>query len=297
VNDKGENAEPGPGWEVGVDRYRDATKWVIAAFGSIGALTVAAVPLARLSDNEIASLPLLTAGVAVAVGGSLLAIIAALWNIAPQAVYPGDVKQAERGRLKRWLWGHARLEHKLHEAPAKFLPTGVSTLADLDPAIDGLERLAARQAVLGTTDPTNKEASAASYERLEGLRRTRRQINGLARFEQARSRFRASLTILVFAAIVTVTGLAIATYGLVNSSDQPIAKLDESAPRTVSIVMTPVGRDTLGSQLGESCVADDIAAIVLAGDPASDAWEVVTIGTPACPTARFTMTATLGTIF
>ncbi len=297
MTEEAKKPEPGSGWEVGVDRYRDATKWVIAAFGSIGALVVAAVPVARLTDNEVGSLPLVTTGVVLAVVGALLAILAALWNLAPQAVYPGDVNVASRHWIKRCLWGHARLEHRLHAAPGSFLPAGINHVADLETAIDGLERLAARQAVLGVTTPGMRDASNASYQRLAALRRTRRQLHGLARFEQARTRFRVSLTILVVAAIATVTGLGIATYGLIDSADEPTVEFNDQTPITVSIVLTPIGVETLGSQLGADCVHDNIAALILAGDPAGDAWEVVTLESAHCPVARFTLTATLGTIF
>lgn len=296
MTDEKKKASQGSGWEVGVDRYRDAAKWVIAAFGAIGALIVGTIPVSRLGENKVGDLGQLTLGVGIAVGGTLLAIISALWNLEPKAIYPGDLQAREGNRFHRRFVGFRRLEHELHKHPSRFLPTGVNRFDELDSAIVNLERLAAIQANAGTTSPAAKDAAAASRERLASYRQVRRHLNGLARFELARTRFIGSLVVLILASLATVSGLALATHGLVDTPNTPEVELSEVKAEPIAIVLTPDGIAALESRLGTECVKSDVSAILLAGNNSTNAWDVVSIASESCAMVRFTLTGTLGTI-
>lgn len=277
------------GWELGVDRYRDATAWVIGAFGAIGAVIVAMVPIAGLAKGEVRSLSGVVVGVSVAASGALIAIIAALWNMSPRAMYPGSLHPVRRSWFRRTFVGWARLEHELAVDPEPLLPAGIRTVDELDDAISNLPRLAAAQSRIAT----DADAVKPTIDRLIRYEASRRNLYGLARFELARTRFAASLIVMSLASMLTVLGLAVASWGLVGSpSNKP--EVSSTVPATAALSVD--GAEALAESLGEDCVDGDIDVVVLAGDRSSSAWDVVTVGSDECKVVRFTLTGALGAL-
>jgi hypothetical protein len=293
------DASPDPGtrdpspWLDAVDRYRDVAKWLIAAFGAIGAVIAGTAPLSGIGNLKANRVDYVVAGGMIALSGVAVVLAATVTILAPQTVYRHQLRAARQGPLRRRFTGLGRFENLLATHPADLLPTGINTVDQLDEAITNLvtagTAMAARAALPadGGEQAARKRAALAINAERRRHENARRQLLDVARFEQAHTRFNRAVLAVLVGGVAAATGLALTLYGIANQPQQPsLPKPTLSDPSPITVTLTPTGTQTLQRRLGLACDTSRLSALLLGGDRISGPWDVVVLPQPGCTPIR-----------
>lgn len=207
-------------WGAAVDRYRDAAKWLVAAFGAIGAVIAGAAPLSALGDMPAGRTAYVVAGAALALAGITAVLVATVAVLVPGAVFGHQLVAKPRSGWKRAFSSLGAMEDLLARHPDEVLPAGITTVAGLSEAIANL-RLAAlamssRAASLGPADPAKGQAersAQAMASTLQSHQRSLRELLSLARYQSARARFNEALVGVLGGGLLTAIGVGTFLYG------------------------------------------------------------------------------------
>ena len=98
-------------------------------------------------------------------------------------------------------------------------------------------------------------------------------------------------------ALAAALGIGATLYGINKAPEET----DDPAPAVaqpvlVNAELTLAGQQALAKLLGESCVKNSIAAILIGGDLAKAPWDLLVLKSPDCAVARITLTESLGTV-
>ena len=136
--------DAGAQYRVAIDRYREAAKWAVGAFGGIGAVLVAALPLAQFGAGFESSPAVVIAGTGLALAGVALAIASTLAVLAPRTVFSFELEAADKNRLVAFFSGGASMQRLLSKHGDVLLPAGIGDMAGLSRAIERIDKIASR---------------------------------------------------------------------------------------------------------------------------------------------------------
>jgi hypothetical protein len=247
VSNASPNSADANPWIDAVDRYREVAKWLIAAFGAIGAVIAGTAPLAGVGNLRTDRVGYVVAGGVTALSGVAIVLAGTVAVLAPRAVYRHQLRAARQGPLRRAFVGLGHFENLLAAHPADLLPPGLATVDQLDQAIANLTTacnvMAARAAAL----PPNSAARAEHQQQAQALNALRIGYQNdlltlvyVARYEQARTRFNQTVVAVLAGGIATAAGLALTLYGIAHQAvPAPSTVRTHSAPTAITVVITP----------------------------------------------------------
>lgn len=291
-------------WDEAVDRYRDVAKWLIAAFGAIGAVIAGTAPLAGIGDLQPERLGYLMAGAAVALTGVVVVLAATITILVPRAVYRSELRAQNQGPFRRTFVGLGRFENLLAEHPEDLLPAGITNIDDLGVAITNLRttgtRTAAKAASVPADDPSRRSYQRAADAIVAASSRHQMALNDLLRvagYEKARTRFHQAVLAVLAGGVAAAAGLALTLYGIGSGpADAPTPGPILSDPSPVTVSLTPVGVQMLQPRLGSGCDGATVPALLIAGDRTDGPWDIVTLPRTGCSVIRVTVTPEVGTV-
>ncbi len=291
-------------WSEAVDRYRDVAKWLVVAFGAVGAVIAGTAPLAGIGDIAPGRLAYVIAGGAIALAGVAGVFASTASVLVPRAVFAYQLRARREGPIRQTFFGLGRLESGLADHPGDFLPDGISDPDSLRSAIANLRLAAIRtaaNAAAQSQSPESRARNERAHQAVSGtLRSHERALDGLlrvARFERARTQFNRGIVVVVLGGMAAATGLALTLYGIGGKVEpKPVPKPALSEPVPVVVSMTPLGIETLGSRLGGGCDLHRVESLLIAGERTAGPWDLVVLPVSGCQPIRFTLTAELGTL-
>lgn len=316
--------DAGAQYRVAIDRYREAAKWAVGAFGGIGAVLVAALPLAQFGAGFESSPAVVIAGTGLALAGVALAIASTLAVLAPRTVFSFELEAADKNRLVAFFSGGASMQRLLFKHGDVLLPAGIGDMAGLSRAIERIDKIASRNSgkphqAVGVA---NLRAQRAEYvAHLE-------ELLWVARLEKMRAAFHWSSASIVAGGLAVGIGVGLLFTGLNDVGAQAKAKAETgkviaetdkisaeaakvraetpSGPKEAEdvdlVVPSPTANVTLtelGRTLFDGCKIapeEQLPAVVLNGDGATGDWTVLVLPTPTCAGGRVELTPELGTL-
>lgn len=267
-----------------IDRFRETAKWLVAAFGAIGATLIASLELGGLGQLEGADELFAVIGLALGVSGVLLALVAAAAILATTRVTLGEIRRSKvlHGFVQREPW----------------LLSGYKSVEDLVTEYEqaASTRIAAYRRRLKATDAASADEADRMYNRanlsLELANPAVDRLLGAVLFEKVQRRWRRRVLPLI-ALGVLLTAVGMAFFATQAPDDPPSADAVAATPVRGFLHLSSEGRDELGESLGEACDLTAVEVVVLASS--DDASEVVTTD-DRCNARRFRVTQDDGRI-
>lgn len=212
-------------WDDAIDCYRDVAKWLIAAFGAVGAVIAGTAPLAGIGDVGSDRIGFVVVGGATALLGVAVVFAATIAVLVPRTVYRHELRARRHGLVSRTFVGLGGIENLLAENPDDLLPPGIGTIEELGQAITNL-RLAAttvatEAARLGSEDPARAEyerAARAMFAAQTSHEQALKDLLRVARYECARTRFNQAVLIVLAGGVAVAVGLALTLYGIASKA-------------------------------------------------------------------------------
>ncbi|HWE55781.1 MAG TPA: hypothetical protein VG435_09720 [Acidimicrobiales bacterium] len=212
-------------WANAVDTYRDVAKWLIAAFGAIGAVIAGTAPLTGIGDVSSKRVGWLAAGGAASLVGITLVLTATMAILVPETVYSHELAARPARRWERALVGMRRFDHMVATHPEDFFPPHIHSFAELAAAISNLQTLYSAQAVkvaqMDAGDAGLVQAQRAltnMQTQLQSLQGLQADLRMVARFEKARTRFHQAILACLGGGLVTAAGIAMVLYGIASKA-------------------------------------------------------------------------------
>jgi hypothetical protein len=213
--------DPSP-FRSAVEQYRTTARWVVGAFGAVGAIVAGSIPFAAISGVEQERLAWAVVGAALALLGVGAAIGSVTASLVPRSVYPHEVTSQDANRVQRWLSARRAVGFTLCHHPKTLLPVGVTSS---DALLDGIVNL--EQEIL--RDPSNE----ALTKRKSVYDAAYSQLQWILRFEKARRAFDRALAATVVAALVTGAGIGMLLWSVEDAkSEADVAKTEAEAAKT-----------------------------------------------------------------
>jgi hypothetical protein len=203
--------------EAPAKAIRDAAKYLIAAFGAIGAVLVGGLSLSALPSGTH---PLLAAvAVAVAVLSLALMIGLGVSVLTPEAITLGGLAEFERSGKRSWVVNRLKADEALFQGQPpdldSFHQTYVQALRD---------RAQKQEEYLQGPDDSRRQASEVAAARAEFLNEAASQLLDTAVYYQLQDKFsprRRTIMILLALVVVAAAGtFAWAAAGSTPSADQ-----------------------------------------------------------------------------
>jgi hypothetical protein len=205
-------------WAMATDRYRDVAKWLVTAFGAMGAVIAGTAPLSVFGHISPSRGGYVAAGAAVA--GVSLVLVATVAVLVPRAVFAHQLVAHKRPWPRRALSSLGRFQDLLARHPEELLPAGVASVGQLSQTIANLRRsslaLSQQAASLGENDPARGQAERAAQAMAATLARHQRALHellSLARYLAARARFNQAMAVVLAGGLVTAAGVGLVLYG------------------------------------------------------------------------------------
>lgn len=205
-------------WADAVDTYRDVAKWLIAAFGAIGAVVAGTAPLSGIGNASSSRVGWLAAGGAAALIGVTIVLASTIAVLIPQAVYRHELRARRRGWWRRTFVGLSRFEDLVATSPQDLIPPEFESLDKFSDAITWLRTRYYDMARRSLTEPTAATAAASMKASLIRYQQVMDDLLMVARFERARTRFNQAAIAVMTGGIVTALGLAMLLYGIASKT-------------------------------------------------------------------------------
>jgi hypothetical protein len=207
-------------WALATDRYRDVAKWLVAAFGAMGAVIAGTAPLSVFGHLGPDRGGYVAGGAAAAVAGVSLVLVASVAVLVPRAVFGHQLVAHERSWPRRALSSLGRFEDLLARHPQELLPARVASVGQLSQAIANLGRsslaLSQHAATLDENDPARGQAERAAQAMAATRARHQRALHellSLAGYLAARARFNQAMVVVMAGGLVTAAGVGLVLYG------------------------------------------------------------------------------------
>jgi hypothetical protein len=258
----------------GIDQLRATAKWLVAAFGALGAALIASVQLRDLGGLTGGDRTRALVGFALGIAGVLIALLAATSVLSAKSVELTELSERSKSapHLRRWFASHVSV-------PSSLLG-GYDTIDTLrsDLVEASRERIDAYRERLNPADSAAYDAASRRYAvanlRLQLVAPVVAPLLEYALFERVRSVWRrVTLPGVVLGVTLATIGTALFVTSLGEKENEPVGAV---AARPVQAVMdlSPDGEAKFSAALGGECDPTAVAVIVLASS--DDGWDVVT---------------------
>jgi len=259
-----------------IEYLRGNVKWTLVAFGAIGTTLLAGSQLSNLGKFQYSDPRLIVALLCavVALGAAAIAIYSAL-----KVAYTGYTE-----------FYHLDAEDVAYIEQNPALLEGFGSVQGLREAYEA----AVQQRHLHlTTEDKDSELIQSDQIWFDYLDELIDHVVSYTRYNRIRRAADKSRLQMTFASVIAAVALVGFAWAANPGADQPTV-LHSPASRA-KLALSGAGRSTLTPVLGAKCVALAKIDVVLLSASASGS-EVVTVGGPDCPVARFTITAGLGSL-
>lgn len=283
-NEKEEPAASG-GLEAAGARIRETAKWMAVTFGAVAGVLVGGLQLTSLKDVTGSSRSDALVGYALAVGGTLVVILAAAVTLTAGRRTLHDL--AGTG-------GKHSLRKKLNEM--EDLRAGWQSIAALvDEANAAISaRTAAWKAWRQNETPQTEAAYKAAIERFSTMKPALDRLTEIASFEHIRRTWAWCRAFVVLGAIAAAVGVAIFAANVGGKPEAEPAKALE--PVVVTAELTPDGLAAHRAELGDNCTGPKIAGVLT--DATDKAWTLLVVPTDnqACGPASIVVQRSEGSL-
>jgi hypothetical protein len=266
---------------AGINRVRDAAKWLIGAYASIGAVLVAGLQLTKLGQIEDHTRLLVAV---VAAFGGLVAVAVAIWKVA-NVLAPVTVKASD-------LAEGTEVDKMTVETPL-LLQAQADSLVDLQQKyVNALHDYQDKREKAWDNTALQPEADVAK-SRVDALGEPLGQLRHMALFVKVQAKFTEARKVLGLAGLGTA--ICVITFAWAAN---PSEKSKQSAmagkhgptieqPSRVSVSVSRIRPSLapLRRRLGKSCGLEEIQAVVVGGSASEP--EVVTLPLNGCNVERF----------
>jgi hypothetical protein len=268
-----------------IAQLRGAAKWLIGAFGAVGAALVAGIQLTQLGGVHHARLWEAVASVVVGVLGVALAIWSASNVLVPSTATVGTLRTSpEFKALRDTVAADPSL---LKDAGSSLEQLSHSNEMALDEALRTYAELSEHP-----EDVHLQTAYTAAEERRSRVEAVVNTLLGLGMFLRVRDLFVVARRFMLAGALLAVAGaLGFVYFANPPTSTQPPPR---SGVEVVRVELTPHGRVSLRRILSRHCHVDDLRAVLLGGPASSPS--VLTFPRPGCLGAHLHLTRSLGVI-
>jgi hypothetical protein len=280
----GEQAVPSYESELAAtaDRIRETAKWLVATFGALAGALVAGLQISDVGELEGADKVIAGAGVLLALVAAVLIVALASVVLARGRVPLGDLAKGRRKLLIA----------ELEQNDGLYAPYG--SVEEFATAVSEQWRKQSESwlRMQTETDATAKEKAKEEFletkKVLPGLNKLNKRLLAVARAEDVRVTFDTLRYAIVGLALVVVAGAG--AFVFVNSVP------DKTDDAEAAVVQTPVpaladltsaGEEALGDSLGDECTFSRIP--VMAISSSDEGWEVVSLPSSGCESARVTI--------
>jgi hypothetical protein len=287
------SAPPPDQFAAAVEQIRSSVKWLIAAFGAVGAILVAGVQLKDIGQLHGTALTNLIIWLAVGVGGVVVAVLAAARVLSPvdgsiQALESGPSMGAVRAKVNN---DATLLQHQA---------TSLSALLE-----SYNQAIAANRAAWSKVSPSDsanastRQDAAATQAKQQSLGATVGFLMRLGVYLRVQQLFNEAKFWMAVGAIAAAGGaVGVAYYAKPPKAATPAAAAGAKkppvfiAPSLVHVSLTPAGRKTLLVQLGTECDLAQLRAVVVSGTTVRP--EIITLPTDKCRALRLTLSRSVG---
>ncbi|MGD9736388.1 MAG: hypothetical protein AB7V58_12415 [Solirubrobacterales bacterium] len=273
--------------DAAIVQIREVVKWLIAAFAAVGALLAAGSQLSEIGHLTGWRLVAAGGGIFLVLVGIALAILKAVRVLTPA---PVSLKELAEGK------DHEEVREKIGADPSLLLGQGDSVGALRSRQQELLQKETDAWGAFGRDEDDSKalrSAERASADRVAADEAVRWLIQ-FARYTEIAALFRHSLRWMTAGAAVAAIGIGLFAWAAhPEDKEEDAAPVVAKAPAAIEIDLSEAGTEALGEKLGARCGPHAVPAVALGGE--ADALEVVTVPSPTCALARFTLTGSLGT--
>jgi hypothetical protein len=286
-----EEKEKKPSAEEGLsearERIRTTAQWMMVTFGAVAGVLVAGLQLTSLQDTVGDARTDALWGYGLAVGGTLLAILAAAITLT-----------AGRRSLHNLSGTGGRLTLRKRLNDMTDLRAGFDSVADLVRRTNDAIRARAQAWLTLRADPENAEKKKAfddAKAEAAVLVPLADRVTDVASFEHIRRTWAVCRVFVVGGAMVAAVGVAIFAVNAGKPKEEEEAALAQT-PAVGQARFTAEGAEAHRATLGEGCRARRVAVIVTAADKTSYSVTVVPTTTNKCGPGQITLKRSEGSI-
>lgn len=278
------------GFGGSADKVREAAKWIVAAFGALGAALIASLSLSNLGSLSGGDLGLALLGFVIGLAGTAIVIgsvsrvltvsLASLSELSGSTVDSRAVALLEKNEAM--LGGF--------ESPEKLATTHLHAQKR---RVDAYEKML--QASDKPTYDSNDRVFQVASRELELTSPVVERVLGLVALDQLLRRYGEALKLTALGVSIAALGVALFAYyghGPEPNVEPQAAVAD--APVVAVVDLNETGVQTFGDMLGKSCELDHLQ--VLALDSTGDSTDVVVLPGTGCEVRRLTVTPNMGII-
>jgi hypothetical protein len=282
--------KPGPSSSAGslasgADRIRESAKWLIVAFAGVGAVLAAGLGLSGLGGLDNLHLTWSILGLAIAVGGVVLAVMAA-----------GEVVTASFVTMK-WLSQQAGSDPAMVGVEGDTgLLGGYASVEELKLAYDMAikdRRDALKATYEDPDDPAKRLKAEAGQAWVKTLDLSQDHVIERASFNKLRAAYKTAGHKIAAGAVLAAIGIAIFAWGA-NPPDAVSAAVVMSVPTDVVVAIDKEDRPVLQSSLGASCDLSDLHGVAVG--VVGETVQVATVATKDCKVALIEVTHDMGRV-
>jgi hypothetical protein len=283
-----EDSEPVHPAYAAIDSARELAKWLIVAFGAIGATIVAGSQLSEM--GEIDGWRLFGAFAGLVLG--LVGVAIAIWYAA-KVLTPSDLTLAQLARSE----ANSPAGKLVREDPDVLLGHGNTIVQLQSNRKDAIERessaWSAYEADKADAELKQRAIDAQADRRL--VDDAVQQFLPMALYAQVEQTLKTAIRVMFAGAVVAAAGIGLFAWAAHPAESEgtpaPVVAKD---PSEVVVRLTNDGRAQLADRLGKGCDLDAVHALAVAGSAAE--LQVVPLPEDGCETVRFAVTGDVGTV-
>jgi hypothetical protein len=275
--------------EHGVKQTREAGKWLIGAFATIGGVLVAGSQLSDMGNLAAWSARWWAAvgGLGTALIGILAASFGTLWILLPSRSTLSDA--AADNSFTRWVDKHPELLPPGETSVERFRRTYLNVHREYDEAADAYEEANAAGNVPQAVKIRWRQASARWAE----IKPWGTIVNDAATDRRFRRAALTGFTIISVSGTLAAAGIVTFAWAAHPEKDEATTEAvaaTPAAPARVRLALTASGEKILREATG--CDPTKLAALRIGGDAATP--DVLVLPAPGCKTVRLTLSDSAG---
>ena len=287
-------AAPAPDiYSTAVNHMRETAKWIITLFGGLGAVLIAGTQLSSIGKLTVNNDPLRIAAAIVGGAIALFAIGRIIWS-ATKVMASGEVTLAELERVEKASPSAPELDWiRDHELLADF--DCIESLRTRRRNLFGMQ--SAR--ITGNAVPGKPPVTEEELKKDEPIRRylniVATSVTSGARYYRVREQFLKTREDMFRYGAITAIAATLFIWGINPPADPPVEASAFKMPAVAQLKLTEAGKQVFEDILGNDCVMQaQIPVIVLSAT--TESFEIASIPSAECQTARFTVTDSIGSV-
>jgi hypothetical protein len=295
-------------FQSAADKLRETSKWLVAAFGALGAALITSLSLSDLQGLTGSDLALAIIGFALGLLGACVAIAATARVLKTTTASVQEVVKDESAKqlvdanasvlggfssIDKLVTVYTDAQKDRVDSYLALLGNGedeLGTSQKVDTS-DQAERSGLAPQV-GELDPRQKFKYDRARKTLLFTSPIVERVLGFVAFDRLRRKFDEALRAVGFGVFIAGIGVGLFAY-FSNAQEEPSAEMS-GAPVEAQVNLAPAGARVLRDALGPSCDLDAVSVLVVDASEAS--IEAISLPENQCEVRRFTITPEMGIV-